>query len=375
MNLTARQSRRLSARWRRAERRVRDLDEAVARLGTWRDEWQTRREIARAVSGHGPILVGPWLSEVGYEVLYWVPFLRWVQAEHRVDPARFVIVTRGGASLWYEGLGTRRVEIFEQMTPDAFAAGNARRSAQGRGTVKQFDVEAMDEEVLARARRQADVPDASVLHPSLMYRLFQQFWLGHRAPGMLERHTRYQCLSGAAGRLADGSLAGLPELPSGYVAVKFYTAASLPPTEEGHALVNTLVRALAARWPVVTLDTGFALDDHADYGVADAGRIVSLRGHLRPADNLAVQTAVIARARAFVGTCGSLAWLAPLLGVETTAVYTDARFLHGHLQVARRAYQAAGAARFSPLDLSALGPLGLTLAASPGLPAGTGTSS
>jgi hypothetical protein len=68
---------------------------------------------------------------------------------------------------------------------------------------------------------------------------------------------------------------------------------------------------------------------------------------------------VIARARSFVGTCGSVAWLAPLLGVDTTAIFADARFLHGHLQVARRVYQVTGAARFSPLDISALDQLGL----------------
>jgi len=74
-----------------------------------------------------------------------------------------------------------------------------------------------------------------------------------------------------------------------------------------------------------------------------------------------VQTAVIAGARAFVGTCGSLAWLAPMLGVDTTAVMADPRFLHHHLQVARRVYQRLdGAGRLSVLDIGAFEQLGLS---------------
>jgi len=50
-----------------------------------------------------------------------------------------------------------------------------------------------------------------------------------------------------------------------------------------------------------------------------------------------------------------------MLGIDTTAVFADARFLHGHLQVARRVYQAIDGGRFSPLDISALDQLGLSM--------------
>jgi hypothetical protein len=115
----------------------------------------------------------------------------------------------------------------------------------------------------------------------------------------------------------------------------------------------------------VMLDTGLALDDHEDYSFAAASRIHSVRAALRPRDNLAVQTAIISRASSFVGTCGALAWLAPMLGVDTTAVFADARFLHGHLDVARRVYSTLGA-RFSPLDVSAVDQLGLSFTTSSG---------
>jgi len=186
-----------------------------------------------------------------------------------------------------------------------------------------------------------------------MYQLFHQFWLGHRPPSFLEKRTRYR-------RISPPDVA-LPPLPARFVAVKFYTAASLPPTDPVRRALQSIVLGLAERTLVVMLDTGLALDDHEDYSFAAASRIQSVRESFHPRDNLAVQTAIIARASSFVGTCGALAWLAPMLGIDTTAVLADPRFLHGHLQVARRVYQVIEGGRFSPLDISAFDQLGIEL--------------
>ena len=40
--------------------------------------------LARQAARGGPLIVGPWTSEVGYEALYWVPFLAWA-ADHYGD--------------------------------------------------------------------------------------------------------------------------------------------------------------------------------------------------------------------------------------------------------------------------------------------------
>jgi hypothetical protein len=351
VNLSAKQLRRLSWFGARVQKQMHELGEAKKRADTYRAEWAVERDIARVASGSDPIIVGPWLSEVGYEVLYWVPFVRWVQSQFRIAPSRLVVVTRGGAASWYADITTNAVELFDLMSPDDYAAGNAQRSAEDRGTLKQFGVSPMDRGIVADVERRIGARRTSVLHPSLMYRLFHQFWLGHRPPSFLEKRSRY--------RLISPPEVTLPPLPDEFVAVKLYTAASLPPTEPVRRALQSIVLGIAARTPVVMLDTGLALDDHEDYSFAAASRIQSVRESLQPRDNLAVQTAIIGRASSFVGTCGALAWLAPMLGVDTTAVLADARFLHGHLQVARRVYQVMGGGRFSPLDISAFDRLGL----------------
>lgn len=352
-NLSARQLRRLSWFRLRVRKQVHEIGEAKKRVDTYRGEWAVERDIARVVSGSDPIVVGPWLSEVGYEVLYWVPFVRWVQSQYHIPPERLVVVTRGGAAAWYSDITTNAVELFDLMSADDYAAGNAQRSVEDRGTLKQFGVSSMDQRIVADVQGRLGSSRVRVLHPSFLYQLFHQFWLGHRPPSFLDKRTRYR-------RIAAPDVA-LPTLPSEFVAVKFYTAASLPPTDTVRRALQSMVLGLAERTPVVMLDTGLALDDHEDYSFAAASRIHSVRESLRPRDNLAVQTAIISRASSFVGTCGALAWLAPMLGIDTTAVLADARFLHGHLQVARRVYQVIGGGRFSPLDISAFEQLGLSI--------------
>jgi len=351
VNISAKHVRRAAWVRARVHKQVHEIGEAKKRVDTYRAEWRVERDLADVLSGADPIIVGPWLSEVGYEVLYWVPFVRWIQSQHDIPTDRLIIVTRGGAASWYSDITTNAVELFDLMSPEEYAAGNAQRSAEDRGTLKQFVISSMDQRIVAEVQRRVGASRAQVLHPSLLYQLFHQFWLGHRPPSFLDRRTRYR-------RIAAPNVA-VPPLPADFVAVKFYTAASLPPTEPVRRALQSIVVGLAERTPVVMLDTGLALDDHEDYSFA-ASRIHSVRDALTPRDNLAVQTAIISRASSFVGTCGALAWLAPMLGVDTTAILADARFLHGHLQVARRVYQLMDGGRFSPLDISAFEQLGLS---------------
>jgi hypothetical protein len=355
VNISAKQLRRAGRVRARVHKQVHEIGEAKKRVDTYRAEWRVERDIARVTSGSDPIIVGPWLSEVGYEVLYWIPFVRWVQSQYDIPRERLVVVTRGGAAAWYSDIAPNAVELFDLMSPEEYAAGNAQRSVEDRGTLKQFGISTMDRRIVAEVQRRIGTATTQVLHPSFLYRLFHQFWLGHRPPSFLDTRTRY--------RLMSAPNIEAPHLPDRFVAVKFYTAASLPPTEPVRRALQSMVLGLAERMPVVMLDTGLALDDHADYSFAAASRIHSVRESLRPRDNLAVQTAIISRASSFVGTCGALAWLAPMLGIDTTAVFADARFLHGHLDVARRVYSTLGQ-RFSPLDVSAVEQLGLSLSTS-----------
>jgi hypothetical protein len=335
-------------RWRSRGRIVREAWQVQ------RDTWAVERDIEKAVAGSGRLLVGPWTGEVGYEVLYWVPFLRWLRAAYRLPAGRVIAVSRGGAGSWYSDIAADYVDALELMTPETFA-DRARSLASDARTPKQLAPSDLDREIVSGVTRRVGA-EVQVVHPSLMYRLFRAFWSGHASMSFLERHTRFT-------RVTPPQAFELSALPREYVCVKFYSARSLPGGDPSiRATLRSLVAALATRMPVVLLDTNVRMDEHEDFSFDDVPNTLSARAWMTPATNLAVQTQIIAGARAFVGTCGSVAWLAPMLGVDTVPVLADAGFLHAHLHVARRAFgRMAGAGAFSPCDVGAVTRLGLTV--------------
>lgn len=315
-----------------------------------RESWRAEREIERHVAGTAPLLLGPWTGEVGYEVLYWVPFLRWLCTAYRLAPERLVAMSRGGVAAWYSGIANTYVDVFEAMPAEVYGR-RAQAQATQRGTSKQYDPTPLDRELVDYASRRASAA-LQVVHPSLMYRLFRAFWSGQESMSFLERHVRFARITPP--RVIDSSA-----LPREYIAVKFYSARSLPADPAIRATLRSLVASLAMRTPVVLLDTDVRVDEHEDFSFQDVPNASSARTLMTAANNLGVQTQIIAGARAFVGTCGSVAWLAPMLGVDTTALLADAGFLHAHLHVARRAFHRLGAGAFSPCDVGALSRLGL----------------
>src|SRR5678815_792659 len=153
VNISTKQVRRAAWVRARVHKQVREIGEAKKRVDTYRAEWGVERDIAGVVSGADPIIVGPWLSEVGYEVLYWVPFVRWVQSQYDIPRDRLVVVTRGGAAAWYSDITPNAGELVDLMSPEEYAAGNAQRSVEDRGTLKQFGISPMDQRIVAEVQR------------------------------------------------------------------------------------------------------------------------------------------------------------------------------------------------------------------------------
>jgi hypothetical protein len=327
----------------RRRNRLRRLDDHV--IKPIRMERRIKRTMLRSARGGRPLIVGPWTSEVGYEALYWVPFLRWAAQYYRVEPERIIAISRGGSDDWYTGVAGRYVDVFDLVEPSVFAAQAAAR--RERGDQKQMDASDFDRELIARVQTQIG-SDAALWHPGMMYQMFRPFWYGDRSLEFFLRHTdfRYAPMRGSTGSIGA--------LPADYVAVKFYTGPAVPDTPGNRAALRGLVSRLAHRSSVVVLDTAWSTDEHRDYAFDDIPGVTTLRPSLDPRTNLGVQTRVITGARQFVGTCGGLAWLAPFLGVPTVAVYEDDRYLTAHLYAARYAYRRYQAARFSTLNLKAI---------------------
>jgi hypothetical protein len=346
-NLALKALRRLQSAHKPIVRRMRRGERAREHAAFRHEVAAVEREIAAMAEGSGPIIVGPWLAEVGYEVLYWIPFLRWLVDAHGIARERLIAVSRGGLEVLYDELAGRYVDIFDVMTPQELATGNARRQAeQEGGGRKQTGASPLEADLVARVKGHLSVPDARVCSPAFLFRMFRNVWHGNLPVDVFATHTRYATTT--------LNVPPVPGLPDDFIAVKLYAGPALTMSDATRAAVRGLVASAATVAPVVLLETELGLDEHRDFDLRGLANVTSAARLMQPRTNLGLQLSLIARSRFFLGTCGGLAWLAPFLGVRTVAVYDTDAMLAPHLLLARRAGHDAGAAEFAPLDLRAV---------------------
>lgn len=292
--------------------------------------WEAK--LATIAASRKPILVGPWVSEIGFEVLYWIPFLTWFCKFFRVPPERIFIVSRGGVRDWYRAVGFQYIEIFDSLSEAEFRKLNLARIEDRGGRQKHKVPAKMDDEILARVRSQLPA-DYEWLHPLYMYQLFSGFWRGRLSNEIVDSHAEYLAFTGQ----------DLPklDLPADYYCAKFYFSDALENKAEVQQTCTELLARLRQRKPVVLLETGMAFDDHTEaaLGAKQSGSglhpLIALPADkITAANNLAVQSAVIAGSKGFFGTYGGFSYIAPFYGVPSWSFYLDAKkFKLEHLDI------------------------------------------
>jgi hypothetical protein len=303
------------------------------------DAKRLHKELDRIAAGDGPVVMGPWTGEVGFELLYWVPFVNWLREQWKLRPERLVVLSRGGVESWYGLPRAQYADALSFYSPDEFRAGvDPERPKQRRTT-------AFDQRLFDAVAQSRGLPAIDTIHPELMYRMFMPYWRDEASFSRVEQFTRYERLDAPVDDMPAG-------LPPEYVAVRFYFSQCFPPDAENRAFVQAVVASLAARIPVVLLNPGVQVDDHVDVVPAVRDRVHTIAGAIPPERNLAVQSAVISRARAFVGTYGGYSYLAPFYGVPSLAFYSQRTFRLHHLHAAQRVFDRLGGATVLPLDVA-----------------------
>ena len=307
---------------------------------------ETKEMITMLGRQNRPIIMGPWLTEAGFELLYWIPFLAWAKAYASLHDDQLIIVSRGGAAPWYRHISPHYHDILSLFTAEEFRLRNEARVHDQKGRLKHIDVGDFDREIIERVKRVRGLDKVKILHPSLMYNLFNVFWRQQAPITLVEAFSVFRPLP----KLPLGELSA--HLPREYVAVKFYANSALPDTPANRALTTRVLEDLTATTDVVLLNTGHRYDDHTDFAPHRRDRLHSVEHLMPPATNLEVQTRIISNASAFIGTYGGFSYLAPFCGTSTVAFYSNpAAFRFDHLEVSKRVFSSLKSGSFVPLDV------------------------
>lgn len=295
----------------------------------------TAEELVDRIADTGrPVLFGPWTGEIGYELLYWIPMVRWAVERRPEIAERLHVVSRGGTADWYGELGHRYADVLSLVDHTRYLAD---RSPQKQRSLTDF------ERAVMKAAEQHFALDAkgAWVHPSAMFKAYFRFVKSRRESYV---EAVRPTAGGAGGLLSSyrpidvARILRPAGLPDRYVAARFYHRESFPPDLDSDRWVRQTLDALRSQAEVVLLDAGgVAMDEHRDI-VADAAV-----GNAAPATNLERQTAIVAHADAFVGTYGGLSYLAPHLGRRSLAFSSVSAGLQAwHEQLASALFDGPG---------------------------------
>lgn len=275
-----------------------------------------------------PILVGPFRGEVGFEALYWIPFVKRLAKRLHIDPSRLIPITRGGAAALYGMGNVEGNDLYTLATPQEVRIENRIQHAKHQ-QLKQTHWIDFDRKALELAAYRLGLKDYLTLHPGWMFARLGPYFDSRMGLHQLEREALFDALTVPA----------LPEgltLPEKFVAVRFYLRYTFQAHPQIVSFAQESIKQIANGSTVVLLNTGLHVDEHIDVHGKPHPNVLKLSEltKLTPENNLAVQSAVIGRALGFVGTYGGLAQLALRLGKPSVSYYQEwggTSIAHKHL--------------------------------------------
>jgi hypothetical protein len=263
-----------------------------------------RAHLYRLAKSKKPILIGPWRSELGFETLYFLPWLAQWREHYQIPKERLIVLSRGGAACWYDAGQT--AELYDYTPISAVRQAMLVDAAQTK-SIKQQRISTWETALLNLVAEQLGLRRYHVLHPSLMYQSLAGWWDNTMSLSAVMPQLRFEPIKAPYPPL------DIP-LPEKFLAVSFYARHTWPLDDERKAWVLQQIDHLTKHIPIVILDSGFHADDHVAFPIDQTQNVIKLAPYLTPQNNLAVQSAVLAKAIGFCGTYGGLMQLAVRLG-------------------------------------------------------------
>lgn len=269
--------------------------------------------IEHALEGDGPIIAGPYLSDVGIELLYWIPFLRWLLEARGLSGNRILAVSRCGADNWYQSLGIEYMDMCDLLGYEEF---NQRLDDLRTTNMKQQEVNEFERNILDIVRGKLGIRNYRLLHPSLIFNGFLQAWKRTIPVELLLDYTKFVKYN------VKHDVSKNLGLPEEFVALKLSFCRYLPENQKNREFFEKLSKMLCAKFNVIDLDMGMEVDKHRAFQL-DIDGMYKMEPRAGCRDMFNHQTEVISKAQLCIGTHSNISSIAVQMGIPTLNLYSE----------------------------------------------------
>lgn len=280
------------------------------------------------------LIVGPWVSELGFELLYWIPFIRRYISDLKKSPDRVVVVSRGGTDALYSDVCREYVEIFDYMDEVSFKK-NFDEHVKEFGGQKHLNIRPYESILIERIKNDRPyLKGAAVLHPSVMYRSFQGYWSRRLPARFIRDFSQFNLISREELRQPKASVAASAPLFVCY----FYDSDAFSLSSENKVILSRCLSILARSFKVILIEKMFDIDDHfCDSGWVPQSQNIEVVTLECPRTSVNDLVTLICKANFFVTIYGGCSYLGLFYGVKTFALFTNlGRIVPVHLDLSLR---------------------------------------
>ena len=275
------------------------------------------------------LFIGPWLGDVGKELMYWIPYVRKMNKDGKLLFRKAYAVSRGGVEEWYGGLADGYVEILDHIDTNfyrqPFEIQQNRNSGKevpgvsnfGNEGQNQFKISDIERKIISDYALKNNISKYEIFHPSVMWKNSRDRLIRDGRVLSLQEIDAINYWE-KCNRTTEkySKIVDKLDLPDKFVASKFYFhPTNLLETEENKIHINKYINKLSKTQKIVDLSAPLSVDESIPHILDhDNKNIINVPIISQDNINLGIQTEIIRRSEGFVGTWGGVSVLPALLG-------------------------------------------------------------
>ena len=279
-------------------------------------------EIEKLIDNYDNLIIGPWFSELGFELLYWIPYINKLYTDKIFANKNVATISRGGVEEFYSFLPGKHFNLLEHYSQVDWSKITS-SIWRDLGGLKQSMLVNQEIDMLVNLKSELNFDQDSktlILHPSLMFSLFRPFWRNKSwSADIISEQLNFPSF--------------MRHKTENFGAVKIYSRPSLSISVASAKKIKEFLENENIKLKIISSDS--YKDDHEVLALDNIENSI-----LVPVDeyenNLKIQLDVIKKSSVSYTTYGGLSYYALYLGKTSFGFYSDSsKFDEQHIKVAK----------------------------------------